>query len=132
MSHWAEHELGGKVVEILGAVHCNNDVHHFGRPFVSAYQLAIELQLRHPDTVTAIGKPIGGAGVGQHNSLAQYLSNELSKQIKAQGDAHPVEGAFFSNEKVRDIGFKGPDNTTVTSSLTGTDFDMALFRLRQR
>jgi hypothetical protein len=55
-------------------------------------------------------------------------SNELSKQIKARGDAHPVEGAFFSNENTNSITYAG---AVITPSLVGTDFDMALYRLRQ-
>lgn len=130
MSLWGQQDLTDKVVQILADVHCNNEVHHFGRPFISAYQIAIEMQRRFPGTVAEIGKPIGGAGTGQHNSLAQYLSNELSKQIKAQGDEHPVEGAFFSNENARSITFTDAGGDVVISSLVGTDFDMALYRLR--
>jgi hypothetical protein len=88
------------------------------------------MQRRFPDTVAPIGKPIGGAGTGQHNSLAQHLSNELSKQIKAQGVEHPVEGAFFSNENARSITFTGVDGDVITSSLVGADYDLALYRLR--
>lgn len=130
MSLWSQHDLANKVVQILTDVHCNNVVHHFGRPYVSAYQIAIEMQRRFPETVAAIGKPIGGARTGQHSSLAQYLSNELSKQIKATGAGHEVEGAFFSNENVSEITFSGVDGAPVTSSLVGTDFDMALYRVR--
>src|SRR6266508_1134189 len=95
MSLWTEHELTDKVVEVL-AVHCNNEVHHFGRPFITA-------SARDRDAVAVPGhrrsdrQADGGAGVGQHNSLARYLPNELSKQIKAQCEAYPVEGALFSN-----------------------------------
>lgn len=130
MSIWSEHDLTDKLVEILADVHCNNDVHHFGRPYVSAYQIAIEMQRRFPDTVAAIGKPIGGAGTGQHNSLAQYLSNELSKLIKRLEADYPIEGAFFSNENASAITFTDAEGGLVTSSLVGTDFDMALYRLR--
>jgi hypothetical protein len=44
MSIWDDHDLTTKVIEILGAVHLNNDVHHFGPPYVSSHQIAIELQ----------------------------------------------------------------------------------------
>lgn len=78
MTIWEQHDLTTKVVEVLHGVHCNNDQHHFGRPYITAYQLAIELQRVHPETADAIGKPLGGSGVGQHNSLAQYLSRTSS------------------------------------------------------
>ena len=130
MSIWEQHDLTAKVVEALEAVHCNNDEHHFGRPYVTAYQLAIELQRVHPETVAAIGKPLGGSGTGQHDSLAQYLANELSRQIKAQAAEHPVEGAFLSNQNGRSMTFTALDGTEITSSLVGTGFDSSLFRLR--
>ena len=49
MSIWAQHDLTDKVVQILTDVHCNTEVHHFGRPFISAYQIAIEMQRRSRD-----------------------------------------------------------------------------------
>jgi hypothetical protein len=130
MSMWEQHDLTAKITEILGGVQFDNDEHHFGRPFVTAYQVAIELQRLYPDTVAGIGKPLGGAGVGQHDSVAQYLANELSRQIKAAGQTHPVEGAFLSNEHARSMTFDGPDGGTITSSLVGSSFDLSLFRLR--
>lgn len=99
---------------------CKNDVDHFGRPYISAYQLAIEMKRRYPETVAAIGKPVGGAGIGQHNSLAQYLSNELSKQIK-QGDEHRVEGAFFSNENATSVAFSGADGVLRAAHVSWDD-----------
>lgn len=80
MSMWAEQGLLDKVTEILADVDWD---HHFGRPFVTAYQLAIELQHRYPDVVEAIDRPVGGVETGQRNSLAQYLANQLSRAIKA-------------------------------------------------
>lgn len=131
MSMWSDNGLTDKVVSILSAVHLNNpEGHHFGRPFMSAYQIAIAMERDYPDTVAAIGKPIGGRGTGQHNSLSQYLSNELSKLIRDQGSAYPVEGAFFSNEHARGITFIRSTGDELISSLTGTDFDMALYRSR--
>jgi hypothetical protein len=130
VSLWEQHDLTTKVVEVLGDVHLNADEHPFGRPFITAYQLAIALQRRHPNTVQAIGKPVGGAGIGQHNSLAQYLANELSKQIRTRGTDHPVEGGFLSNEDARSMTFADANGEEITSSLVGTGFDLSLFRLR--
>jgi hypothetical protein len=130
MSKWDQHDLTQRVIEVLTDVHCNNDVHAFGRPYISAYQLAIELQRRYPSIVNEIDKPVGGAGVGRHDSLAQYVANALSRQISASGVSHPVEGAFLSNENAQSIAFVDANGQPVTSSLVGTGFDMSLFRLR--
>jgi hypothetical protein len=128
---WSQLDLESLVVDVLTDVPCVNDVHHFGRPYVSAYQLAIELERRHPEVVAQIGKPIGGAGTGQHDSLSQYVANQLSREIRARGDAYPVQGAFLSNQNAREISFVRSNGEPVISSLVGTQYDLSLFRLRQ-
>src|SRR5690606_1854391 len=118
-----------RVVEILADVHeVNPDGHHFGPAYVTAYHIAIELERRRPDIVEAIGKPIGGAGVGQHDSLAQYVSNQLSRRIRAHQGADtqfPIEGAFLSNEHLREMVYGRADGTELRSSVAGTRYDLA-------
>jgi hypothetical protein len=41
---------------------------------LTGYQIVIEFARRYPDDVQQIGLPIGGAGVGSHNSLARYIA----------------------------------------------------------
>lgn len=133
MSLWAAHDLEGKIVEALSKVRLNNPLgHHFGAPYVSSYQIAIYLERDYPATVEALGMPIGGAGTGQHDSLSQYIGRELSGRIKRAanvGEAYPIEGAFFSNEFAEEVRFKRANGERIVSSLAGTDFDMAMFRL---
>jgi hypothetical protein len=54
MSVWADHEVENKVLAILSDVHLVNDYHHFGRPYMTAYQLAINLDARYPEVKTAL------------------------------------------------------------------------------
>lgn len=129
MTLWARHDIEDKIREILTAVPTINDVHHFGRPYISAYQLAIEFERRFGDAFTAIGKPLGGRGTGQHDSLAQYLALELSKKIR-DNPSYFVQGAFLSNIDAREIVYADMRGHDVHSSLVGTDFDLSLFRLR--
>lgn len=126
MSIWATLDLTGKVVDVLSDVSYD---HHFGRPFVTAYQLAIELQHRDPDVVEAIGESLGGVETGQRSSLSQYVARELSRRIKADPD-FPVEGAFLWSEHVDMFSFVASDGARVTSSLTGSGFPLSMFRLR--
>ena len=127
---WDQHNIGLLVVNILADVPLNNpDGHHFGRPYMSAYQLAIELERRYPDAYQAIGKDVGGTGAGQ-STLAQYLALQLSRQIRDRGVQHPVEGAFLTNVDVIDFRFRRDNGDEVRSSLTGTGFDLSMFRLR--
>lgn len=125
-SYWEEYNIGDIVNQILSVV--EDEGHHFGRPFLTAYQLAIEFADRYPDIFTRLGKQIGGAGTGEHTSLAQYLALELSRQIRDNQD-YPVEGAFISNRYVRELSYNH-NNEIITSSVTGTGYSLSMFRLR--
>jgi hypothetical protein len=129
MSVWEDHDVEDKVIEILSDVHLVNDYHHFGRPYMTAYQLAIRLHARYPGVAQALGVKVGGVGTGERTSLAQYLARELSRRIKSD-PYHRVQGAFLSNEAVRELTYEDADGQLVTSSLTGTSFDLSLYRLR--
>lgn len=128
MSHWQEHSLQDKITEILHDVRTRQS-HPFGTPYLTAYQLAIELARRYPAVVAVIGHPLGGAGVGQRNSLAQYLGRELSRRIGAN-PAFPIEGAFLADQDVESISYIADGGERVVSSLTGSGFDLSIFRLR--
>ena len=75
-----------------------------GRPFLTAYQIAIEFARRHPDIVKELGWPVGGEGMGKRNTLAQYLARWLSQLVKDNPDGL-VEGGFLSNQHLDDIRF---------------------------
>lgn len=126
VSFWQQHGIEDRVIEILREV--QDDGHHFGRPFLTAYQLAIEFDRRHHDIVTQLGKQVGGAGTGERTSLAQYLALELSRLIQANPQ-YTVEGAFISNRDVRELSYNR-DGEVITSSLTGTGYSLSMFRLR--
>ena len=55
MSKWENLNLDEKIIEILSNVHYKKPEHHLGRPFLTAYQIAIELGIRFPDEVKVIG-----------------------------------------------------------------------------
>ena len=131
MSVWTEQGVLEKVCLALGDVTIvNPGGHHFGRPFMTAYQLAIKLDRAHPEVGRALGVEIGGNGTGSRNSLAQYLARELSRRINEAGEAYPVEGAFLSNDHVTALHYVTPGGKPLSSSLTGTGFDISLFRRR--
>ena len=134
MSVWESESVEEAVVTALGAVHpYNPGGHHFGRPYLTAYQLAIRVDGAHPNIKAALGVQVGGAGTGERTSLAQYLARELSRRIKRAADENthfPVEGAFISNEHLTELTYKLAGAERLTSSLTGSGFDLSLFRLR--
>ena len=133
MSVWEQQSVEAAVVAALRSVHINNpDGHHFGAPYMTAYQLAIKVDAAEPQIAQALGVTLGGAGTGSSTSLAQYLARELSRRIKADPDHYPVEGAFVSNEHVAAVEYRDTSGNAITSSLTGTGFDLSLFRTRSR
>ena len=130
-SVWTSLAVQEKVCEALDRFTvAHPEGHHFGRPFVTAYQLAIRVDEAYPALKDALGTEIGGVGTGSRGSLAQYLANQLSKKIKAHGDKYPVEGAYVSNDYVVGMTFRGPDGRERPSSLVGSGYDLSLFRLR--
>ena len=127
MSFWEEYEIGDKVTQIL--VDVEDEGHHFGRPFLTAYQLAIEFANRYSAIVARLDKQVGGAGTGEHTSIAQYLALELSRQIRDDSN-YPIEGAFISNRYVRELSYNH-GKKTIVSSLTGSQYSLSMFRLRE-
>jgi hypothetical protein len=128
MSVWAELDVLERVQEVLDDVPVG-EPHVFGRPFISAYQLAIEVDRRYPEIREALGTDLGGAGIGARSSFSQYLARELSRRIGAD-HAYPVEGAFLDNMHVDLLRFRDAGGAPVVSSLTDSGYDLSLFRRR--
>ena len=127
MSNWATHDLTNVVVEVLAAQPASD--HHFGRPYLTAYQLAIALDQHAPDVRKHLALPLGGEGTGQQTSFPQYLAHELSRHITAD-QSYPVEGAFLAPAYTTAITYTAPDGTRVDSSLHRAGFPLSMFRLR--
>jgi len=128
MSKWQELDIESKITQILRDVPDSASEHHLGRPYLTAYQIAIEFARLYPDDAAQLGFPIGGAGTGQRNSLAQYLAGQLSRNIGA-GKLQHIEGGFLSNQHLKDISFDS-GTEIIHSSLTNTNFTLSMFRLR--
>ena len=131
MSVWEQQSVEAAVLTALASVHTNNPGgHHFGAPYMTAYQLAIKVDAAEPQIAQALGVAVGGEGTGSKTSLAQYLARELSRHIKADPDHYPVQGAFVTNEHVTAVKYRTAAGKDIISSLTGTGFDLSLFRTR--
>lgn len=126
MSEWQRHNVEQDIINILGG---QQAVHHFGRPYLTAYQLAAEFRRRNPDFMPLLH--VGGEGTGEatgRESLARYLSRELSRRIKA-GSIRGIEGAMLSNDHLHDIHFEY-SGQVFRSTLTGSGFTLSMFRLQ--
>jgi hypothetical protein len=126
MSRWDDFDFEERLREILRTTPIHAPEHHLGRPFLTSYQLAIAFAERYPTDAAQIGLPIGGAGTGAHNSLAQYIGGELSRRINS-GQLRHIEGAFLSDFRLMKLSFRH-EGDQIASSLIGT-WDTAMFRL---
>jgi hypothetical protein len=128
MSNWQEYDIRKKIEVILADVQYSKPEHHFRRPFLSAYQLAIEFVSRYPEDARRLDLQIGGEGIGERVSLAHYLAGQLSERIHS-GEITNIEGSFLSNLHLIDITLDN-NGESIKSSLTKTPFDLSMFRLK--
>ena len=79
--------------------------HHLGRPFMSAYQIAIQFANDHPRHPLVRRLDVGGRGRGPDQSLAQQIARFLSAAIK-HGRSADIEGGFISHDLIGDLWFE--------------------------
>lgn len=123
-SLWDELDLEAKVLRILN-VRSHAPYHHFGRPFLTPYQIAISFKKLFPVDFKKIGKPVGGKNTGQKDSLAQYLALELSRKIKNKSIVN-VEGRFLHRKYLKSLKYDN-DGTAIESS-SMKSYDLSMFR----
>ena len=103
MYKWEKFDIENKVIDILRHAEGHPQEHHFGSPFLTAYQLAIAFSQLYPDDFQSLGyENVGGKGIGKRSSLAQYLAKQLSTRIR-DGRIQNIEGRFLSNQFLEQI-----------------------------
>lgn len=125
MSQWDQLQMDARITQILN-VQSHDPDHHFGTPFLTPYQIAISFQQLFPQEFQMIGKPIGGRGTGQQDSLAQYIALELSKRIQ-DGRVTNIEGRFLHRANLRTLQYEVGGQTIESSSMQA--YDLSMFRL---
>jgi hypothetical protein len=123
-SLWDELHLEEKIQQILD-VQSHQPDHHFGRPFLTPYQIAISFKFQFPDDFARIGKPVGGKGTGQQDSLAQYLALELSRRIHS-GQIQDIEGRFLHRRHLVTLQYDDEGNIVESSAMQA--YDLSMFR----
>jgi hypothetical protein len=116
--------MDDKIHSILD-VESHEPGHHFGRPFLTPYQIAIAFRERYPEEFRQIGKPLGGRGAGQHDSLAQYIALELSRGIRANRLMN-IEGRFLHRLYLKTLQYEDAGGPIESSLMR--DFDLSMFR----
>lgn len=115
-----------KISQILD-VQSHDPAHHPDRPFMTPYQIAIRFHEQYLNDFVTIGKPIGGMGTGQHNSLAQYIALELSKRIQDNRITN-IECEFLYRGNLDSLRYEY--NGEIIESSLGQAYDLSMSRLR--
>lgn len=123
MSIWQQHSIESRIRAILASV--PHDGHHFGHPFLSAYQIAIAFRQHHPREAEVIAKPVGGGDTGRHDSLAQYFAHQLSRRIR-DGELSGIEGRYLNGQFLDRLQYDNHGQLVVSSL---GQANMAIFRL---
>lgn len=126
MSQWNKLDMDTKIAQVLN-VQSHEPNHHFGRPFLTPYQIAIKFEKMFASEFQTINKPVGGKGTGQQDSLAQYIAHELSRRIKS-GDIVNIEGRFLHCANLRSLEYED-DNGQLIASSAQQAYDLSMFRL---
>ena len=100
--------------------------HHLGRPFMSAYQIAIRFSEAHPQHPLVKKLNVGGQGMGPDQSLANRIARFLSAAIK-HGRAKDIEGGFISHDLIGDLWFDNHGRKVQVSGLSNAGH--SIFRL---
>jgi hypothetical protein len=116
MSDWQQYLLQDKIERILSAVPEYTTKHHFERPYLSAYQIAIKIAEQHPTEFAQMGRPIGGAGTGEPSPLAWYIADQLSKRIKSE-EITNIQGGFIRTDYMIDVAFNFQETRIEPSTL---------------
>jgi len=126
MPLWDELDIETKILTILD-VSPHVEEHHFGRPFLTPYQIAIAFREEHPSEFARMGMPLGGKGTGQRDSLAQYIGRELSRRIKS-GQITDIEGRFLHRAHLHSLEYDAGD--MIIASSAERAYDLSMYRRR--
>ena len=125
-SRWSQHDVEGKIRMLLSMqVYNDRPDHHLGRPFVTAYTLAIMFAREYPTTFNELGMAIGGRGSDVGISLPQYIANQLSRRI-TNNQICDIEGGFLSDIDTMSLSIDN-NGEVITSSVN----QVSIFRLRE-
>lgn len=126
MTKWDKLKMEERIQVILDKQVYPKLSHHLERPFLSAYQIAIEYAQLYPTDFNSFNLQVGGKGIGRHSSFSQYIGRELSRRLKEHTLPY-VQGGFFSNTHLANIEFSSIDGP-IHSSATESQYPVSIFR----
>ena len=105
------------LIQILHACPEYEPDHPLGRPFMSAYQIAIHFAEAHQDHPLVRRLEVGGEGTGEHQSLAQRIARFLSEAAQAPDSV--IQGGFISHQDIKEFSFDDNNKEVRVSGLNG-------------
>ena len=126
MTKWDKLQMEYRIQDILDNQEYPKRFHHLGRPFLSAYQIAIEYARRYQTEFNSLGIKIGGKEIGKHSSFSQYIGKQLSTRLNKHMLPN-IQGGFFSNIHLNDLEFSSIDGP-IHSSATEGKYPVSIFR----
>lgn len=101
VSVWEQYDLTDLIRQILRSM-TPDAVYHTGRPFLTTYQIAIELERRFPAVVANLNHALGGSGQGPY-AITTYIARWLPDRIIESGRGRH-RTALFGAEPFGDAG----------------------------
>ncbi len=126
MTKWEQFEMERKVTEVLSMAKFETE-HHFGRPFLTPYQIAIELLYRYPNILDKLEMQLGGKGTVDKKSLTRYIAHQLGTRIQ-DGRIKDMEGRFLANDFLVKLSYQKPDGGEIESANRGKEY-LSMYRL---
>ena len=117
-SYWSRHDFHGKIVGVL---------RRYPGKFLTAYQLAIEIEQNYRRGVDYPDYPVGGEGSGSSQTLTQYIANQLPYRIEI--DPSDIEMARLSHSHIGQIVFSNEGKEIRASTISSWD-SQAIFRIK--
>ena len=114
------------LLEIMDSCREYRPGHPLGRPYMSAYQIAIRFARDHPEHPVVQELRVGGEGTGERRSLAQQIAGFLSREAQTPGSQ--VDGAFISHQDIVEFTFDNNGSPLRVSGLIGPGH--SIFRRR--
>lgn len=122
---WNAYGVEPAVLEILQGVRGHEQSRALGRPYLTAYQLAVAFDQRYPAIAAELAREIATAGDDWIPTLAAYLARELAAAI-AGGRLPGVQAALLSDRHLLAASFGRGGLPSAKVDSAGADF--VLFR----
>lgn len=123
-SLWDQQDVTNLIRQILRSLP-PDAVYGTGRPFLTTYQIAIELERRFPQVVANLNHAPGGSGQGPY-AITTYIARWLPDRILKRGVAD-IELRFLAPNDLTTLAFDN-HGTPMQATTNQSGFNSTMFR----